>query len=68
MAGALGVALAGPRSYGGKVVNDPYLNPKGNPSSTPADVRRALRVYLGANALLLATVVVLAALMGALAT
>jgi adenosylcobinamide-phosphate synthase len=64
MAGALGIALAGPRRYGGVIVDDPFLNPLGRRNLTPADIERALRIYLGANALLLAAV---AAMAGAIA-
>jgi adenosylcobinamide-phosphate synthase len=50
MAGALGVSLSGPRSYDGVVGDEPYLNASG---TAPAigDIRRALRVYTGAWAL-----------------
>lgn len=56
MAGALGLALAGPRRYGGVSVDDPFLNAGGREEATPDDIRRALRVYVGANAILLALV------------
>jgi adenosylcobinamide-phosphate synthase len=62
MAGALGVALAGPRRYSGIIVADPFMNEGGRRDARPADIRQALRVYLGANALLFAAVVVAAAL------
>ena len=52
MAAALGVALAGPRRYAGIIVDDPFLNPAGRRDAGPADIRRALRVYRGANAFL----------------
>ncbi|KAF0122286.1 MAG: adenosylcobinamide-phosphate synthase [Xanthobacteraceae bacterium] len=48
MAGALGLALAGPRRYGQRLVDDPYLNPGGRLEAGPADIRRALRVFIGA--------------------
>lgn len=47
MAGALGIALAGPRVYAEGAVDDPYLNDDGR-AATPNDIRRGLRVYLGA--------------------
>jgi adenosylcobinamide-phosphate synthase len=50
MAAALGVALAGPRRYGGHVVPDPFLNPHGR-SAMPADITRALRVLIAASLL-----------------
>lgn len=51
MAGALGIALAGPRSYGGVVVDDPFLNDRGAHDATPGDIGRALRVLTAATAL-----------------
>jgi adenosylcobinamide-phosphate synthase len=48
MAGALGVALAGPRHYAEAVVNDPWLGgglADGTPRAEPADIARALRLY-----------------------
>ncbi|ASP32694.1 adenosylcobinamide-phosphate synthase CbiB [Labrenzia sp. VG12] len=48
MAGALGLALAGPRVYPGYTVNDPYLNADGRKVATGLDVKRALRVLFGA--------------------
>jgi len=53
MAGALGLALAGPRRYPGVLVDDPFLNANGRREATPDDIRRALRVYAGACVLLL---------------
>uniref|UniRef100_Q07PF3 Cobalamin biosynthesis protein CobD n=1 Tax=Rhodopseudomonas palustris (strain BisA53) TaxID=316055 RepID=Q07PF3_RHOP5 len=47
MAGALGIALAGPRIYGGETVDDPFLNAEGRQVATPDDIGRALRVMLG---------------------
>jgi adenosylcobinamide-phosphate synthase len=44
MAGALGLALAGPRPYAEGDVNDPWLG-DGTPNATPADIARALRLY-----------------------
>jgi adenosylcobinamide-phosphate synthase len=46
-AGGLGIALLGPRNYGGRLADDPFLNAGGRPAR-PADIRRALRIYLGA--------------------
>ena len=56
MAAALGVTLAGPRRYGGVIVDDPFMNENGRREARPEDIDRALRVYLGANALLFALV------------
>lgn len=63
MAGALGLALAGPRSYGGRGTADAWLNAGGRRDAGPADIRRALRVYrraAGALAALLLAGVALA--------
>lgn len=48
MAGALGVALAGPRRYSHAVVDDPWIG-DGAARMEPADVRRGLRLYVVAN-------------------
>src|SRR5439155_1695414 len=48
----LGLALAGPRRYRGVLVDDPFLNANGRRKATPDDIRRGLRVYLGAWAIL----------------
>jgi len=45
MAGALGLALAGPRRYGGEVVDDAWMG-DGRKDASAADIRRALRVYV----------------------
>ena len=54
MAGALGLALAGPRLYGGVLVEDGFMGAGGRRESTAADIRRALRLFWTADALLLA--------------
>lgn len=53
MAAALGVALAGPRRYGGKSVDDAYMNAAGRRDATPDDIHRGLRVYVGGNGVML---------------
>jgi adenosylcobinamide-phosphate synthase len=53
MAGSLGLRLAGPRRYGGEVVDDAWMG-NGTPLATPADVSRALGVLLRACILLAA--------------
>jgi adenosylcobinamide-phosphate synthase len=47
MAGALGLALAGPRHYGEAVVADPWVG-EGTARAAPADVARALVLYKNA--------------------
>lgn len=63
MAGALGLALAGPRSYGGVETADPMLNAEGRRGATAEDVRLAVRLIWRAWAALL-LITVLAALAG----
>ncbi|GLQ06173.1 adenosylcobinamide-phosphate synthase CbiB [Sneathiella chinensis] len=45
MAGALGVALAGPRQYGGTLVDDVWMNPEGCKTASADDIRLALKIY-----------------------
>ena len=54
MAGALGFALAGPRRYGGVAVEDAVMGRGGRRDLGAADIRRALRLYRVADALLIA--------------
>jgi adenosylcobinamide-phosphate synthase len=51
MAGVLGLALAGPRRYGRKLVRDAWMGEGGRPDATAADIRRALQVLIGACAI-----------------
>ena len=51
MAGALGLALAGPRDYAEERVEDPWIG-SGTPLARPADIARALRLYAVACLLL----------------
>ncbi len=55
MAGALGIALAGPRSYGGVMGNYAYMGEGGRRAVTAADIRRALRLFWVADLILMAT-------------
>ena len=48
MAGALGLALAGPRRYAEQVVDDPFLNAEANHQAKPDDIGRALDLYTAA--------------------
>ncbi len=54
MAGALGLALAGPRAYGGVTVDDAIMGEGGRRDATAADIRRALALYRAADTLLIA--------------
>jgi adenosylcobinamide-phosphate synthase len=47
MAGALGLCLAGPRVYGGELVDDAFMG-NGTRDATAADIRRALRLFRAA--------------------
>lgn len=55
MAGALGLALAGPRVYGGVMVDDAMMG-NGRRNASAADIRGALALYRRADALLIAIV------------
>jgi adenosylcobinamide-phosphate synthase len=48
MAGALAVALAGPRRYAEGTVNDPFLNAEARKDATPADIGHALDLFVAA--------------------
>jgi adenosylcobinamide-phosphate synthase len=48
MAGALGLALAGPRRYGEHIVDDPFLNAEARQDATPGDIDRALDLLMAA--------------------
>jgi adenosylcobinamide-phosphate synthase len=48
MAGALGLALAGPRRYGEHSVDDPFLNAEARKDATPDDIGRALDLFMAA--------------------
>jgi adenosylcobinamide-phosphate synthase len=58
-AGALGLALAGPRVYAGVAVDDAVMG-DGRREATAADIRAALALYRRADALLIALVGILA--------
>jgi adenosylcobinamide-phosphate synthase len=53
VAGALGLALAGSRIYGGILIDDAVMG-DGRRDATSADIRRALALYRRADALLIA--------------
>jgi adenosylcobinamide-phosphate synthase len=61
MAGALGLALAGPRRYGGVLVEDAVMG-SGRRDAGAADIRKALVLYHRADALLIALLGLVAAL------
>jgi adenosylcobinamide-phosphate synthase len=58
MAGALGLSLAGPRSYGGVSVDDALMG-AGRRDANAADIRRALALFHSADAILIAVLAVI---------
>lgn len=60
MAGALGLALAGPRNYGGTIVNGAVMGEGGRSKANASDIRLALRLYWIADFLLIALLGLLA--------
>jgi adenosylcobinamide-phosphate synthase len=65
MAGALGLALAGPRQYEGVLVDDAFMG-DGRREATAADIRAALSVYRRADAMLIGVMALIAVLVSAL--
>jgi adenosylcobinamide-phosphate synthase len=61
MAGALGLALAGPRYYGGKLVEDVWMG-DGRYAAGADDIRAALTLYRRADIVLIGAVALLATL------
>ena len=64
MAGALDLALAGPRVYGGMQVEDAIMG-SGRRDATAADIRAALKLYQRADAMLIGLVAIVALLVTA---
>lgn len=62
MAGALGLALAGPRVYDGVTVEDAFMGEGGRRDANATDIRRALRLYWTADAFGIALVAIAALL------
>jgi adenosylcobinamide-phosphate synthase len=58
MAGALGLALAGPRSYGGVIVEDAVMGAGGRRELDATDIRRALRLFRAADVLLVGLIAI----------
>jgi adenosylcobinamide-phosphate synthase len=61
MAGALGLALAGPRVYGGVPVEDALMG-DGRREASAGDIRKALRLYRRADGVLIGAVAMIALL------
>ena len=66
MAGALGLALAGPRVYGGVLIEDAHMG-NGRRDARPEDIRAALALYWWADAIFIALVAAMALAVIALA-
>ncbi len=62
MAGALGLALAGPRRYDGEMVEDAVMGDGGRRATNAHDIRRAITLYRIADGLLIGLVVIAAGL------
>ena len=62
MAGALGLSLAGPRIYGGVPIEDATMG-NGRRDANAADIRRALALYRYADAILIALLGAMAAIL-----
>jgi adenosylcobinamide-phosphate synthase len=62
VAGALGLALAGPRVYGGVTVEDAVMGQGGRREAKPSDIRTALRLYWVADVLMIGVTAVIALL------
>lgn len=60
LAGALGFAIAGPRTYHGRLVSDPWMNDGGRWQLGAADIRQSLALYWRACAILAVGVLVVA--------
>ena len=60
MAGALGLALAGPRVYGGTLVPDHFMGAGGRREATATDIRKALKLARYADILMIVLFGVLA--------
>ena len=65
MAGALGLRLAGPRAYGGTIIDDHWIG-DGRETASARDIRMALRQYRAACAIQFASVAAFAAAMALL--
>jgi adenosylcobinamide-phosphate synthase len=59
MAGALGLALGGPRAYGESAFDEPWMG-EGRYAANAADIRAALRLYVRADAMLIGAVALIA--------
>jgi len=62
MAGALGLSLAGPRVYGGVTIDDALMG-DGRREANAADIHRALALFHTADAILIAVLAVVTALL-----
>jgi adenosylcobinamide-phosphate synthase len=65
MAGALGLALAGPRVYAGVEVDDAVMG-NGRREATPQDIHAALDLYQSADSILIGCMAALALIVSVL--
>ncbi len=63
MAGALGLALAGPRIYQGEIVADGWMNGSGAKNAAPVDIGRALALFVRSAVLYAGLVFIMAVLL-----
>ncbi|HCP00243.1 MAG TPA: cobalamin biosynthesis protein, partial [Rhodospirillaceae bacterium] len=63
MAGAIGIALAGPRAYDGRVEDEPWVGGEFGAQVVSGDIRRALYLFVVACLLEAAIVALLAMLL-----
>jgi adenosylcobinamide-phosphate synthase len=60
--GRFGLALAGPRRYGGVLIDDAWMNAGGRTEATPADIDMALRLLMFGWSVLAASVAIVASI------
>ncbi len=63
-AGTLGLAIAGPRSYHGRRVEEPFMGQGGTPHAAAPDIRKALRLFIRACVVLAVLLIALIGLCG----
>lgn len=62
MAGVLGIALSGPRSYDGQISDQPFVNPAGKRTLGPQDIDAAVSVLWQVWVIMLATAFLMASI------
>ncbi|HFB2048249.1 MAG: cobalamin biosynthesis protein [Hyphomicrobiaceae bacterium] len=59
MAGALGLALAGPREYGNEKITDAWMNTDGTQKANSEDILSALNLIFRANCMMVLSIIIL---------